>query len=96
MFVILHIYRIDAEEEDDSYGRLLNDEHKWPNCRPKVLEVDKRPHLCFFALTDLNINDELLYDYGDMGNFPWREVRYWHISALYMSFVDIHVCTVIT
>jgi len=62
--------------EDGSLGRLINDNHRKPNCRPKVQVVDGKPHLVFFAIKDISYGEELLFDYGDTGNFPWREVRY--------------------
>ena len=31
---------------DASLGRLVNDEHKKPNYKIKVIEVDGKPHLC--------------------------------------------------
>uniref|UniRef100_A0AAV2LKM4 SET domain-containing protein n=1 Tax=Knipowitschia caucasica TaxID=637954 RepID=A0AAV2LKM4_KNICA len=32
------IWSIDGGEEDGSFGRLVNDEHKLPNCRMKLIE----------------------------------------------------------
>lgn len=44
-------------------GRLVN--HSWhPNSKTKVIMVDGTPHLCFFALRDIEIGEEILYDYG--------------------------------
>ncbi|XP_076149546.1 N-lysine methyltransferase KMT5A-like [Alosa pseudoharengus] len=41
---------IDAALEDNSLGRLVNDDHKTPNCRMKLIEVDGKPHLCLLAM----------------------------------------------
>ncbi|KAL7842719.1 hypothetical protein SRHO_G00244080 [Serrasalmus rhombeus] len=63
---------IDAAREDGSFGRLVNDDHKHPNCRMKMIEVDGRPHLCLFAIEDIKEGDEITYDYGG-GDWPWRK-----------------------
>ncbi|XP_037398673.1 uncharacterized protein LOC108425310 [Pygocentrus nattereri] len=63
---------IDAAKEDGSFGRLVNDDHKHPNCRMKMIEVDGRPHLCLFAIEDIKEGDEITYDYGG-GDWPWRK-----------------------
>ncbi|KAI3375654.1 hypothetical protein L3Q82_003714 [Scortum barcoo] len=44
---------LDASLEDQSLGRLLNDEHKTPNCKMWPVEVDGMPHLCLFAIRDI-------------------------------------------
>ncbi|CAL8377415.1 unnamed protein product, partial [Gadus morhua 'NCC'] len=62
---------IDASREDESLGRLLNDQHKGPNCRMKKIDVDGMPHLCLFAIKDINEGDEITYDYGG-DDCPWR------------------------
>ncbi|XP_047669348.1 uncharacterized protein LOC125141181 isoform X2 [Tachysurus fulvidraco] len=62
---------IDAAKEDGSFGRLVNDDHKHPNCRMKKIEVDRRPHLCLFALKDIKQGQEITYDYGGT-DWPWR------------------------
>jgi len=63
---------LDATCDDGSLGRLVNDEHKKPNCVMKLVEVDNSPHLCLFALQDLHAGSELRYNYGE-GNFYWRK-----------------------
>lgn len=62
---------IDASREDESLGRLVNDQHKGPNCRMKKIDVDGMPHLCLFAIKDINEGDEITYDYGG-DDCPWR------------------------
>uniref|UniRef100_A0AAR2L5V7 SET domain-containing protein n=1 Tax=Pygocentrus nattereri TaxID=42514 RepID=A0AAR2L5V7_PYGNA len=54
---------------------LVNDDHKHPNCRMKMIEVDGRPHLCLFAIEDIKEGDEITYDYGG-GDWPWRKKVY--------------------
>nr|XP_034339442.1 N-lysine methyltransferase KMT5A-like isoform X2 [Crassostrea gigas] len=63
---------VDASKEDGSFGRLLNDDHINPNCRPKVMEIDEKPAICFFSLRPLSSNTELVYDYGPGNIYPWR------------------------
>ncbi|XP_036934179.1 uncharacterized protein LOC119008227 isoform X3 [Acanthopagrus latus] len=57
--------------EDDSLGRLVNDGHKSPNCKMKKLTVQGKPHLCLFAIEDIQAESEITYDYGE-SQWPWR------------------------
>ncbi|XP_049321904.1 uncharacterized protein LOC125782303 isoform X7 [Astyanax mexicanus] len=65
-------WSVDASVEDKSLGRLVNDEHKKPNCKIKVVEVDGMPTLCLFALRDILPGEEINYNYGD-SDWPWRK-----------------------
>ena len=67
-FVLLSI---DASREDGSLGRLVNDEHKGPNCQMKQIDVDGNPHLCLFVIKDISEGEEITYDYGG-DDCPWR------------------------
>ncbi|XP_056611035.1 uncharacterized protein LOC130427530 [Triplophysa dalaica] len=62
---------MDASKEDGSLGRLVNDEHKYPNCTIKTVEVNQQPHLCLFAVRDIEPGEEINYSYGD-SDWPWR------------------------
>ncbi|XP_067277872.1 histone-lysine N-methyltransferase set-1-like isoform X3 [Pseudorasbora parva] len=62
---------IDASEEDGSLGRLVNDNHKTPNCKVKKIVIEGKPHLCLFSVKDIAPGEELTYNYGD-ANPPWR------------------------
>ncbi|KAG7472086.1 hypothetical protein MATL_G00104710 [Megalops atlanticus] len=62
---------IDASREDESFGRLINDDHRHPNCRVKKIDVNGKPHLCLFALIDIKEGEEITYDYGGE-DCPWR------------------------
>lgn len=62
---------IDASRDDGSLGRLVNDEHRRPNCKMKRIDVNGKPHLCLFALGDIQEGSEITYDYGD-GDCTWR------------------------
>ena len=67
---------IDATDESERYGRLINHSMKLPNCLSKVVILEGKPRLIFVAKTDIAAGTELLYDYGDksknsvLGN-PW-------------------------
>ncbi|XP_056016478.1 serine-aspartate repeat-containing protein F-like [Ostrea edulis] len=61
---------IDATE-NRSFGRLLNDEHKKPNCKATIIEEDGKPHVYFVAVRDINTGEELRYNYGP-GIYSWR------------------------
>ncbi|XP_057687303.1 N-lysine methyltransferase KMT5A-A-like [Corythoichthys intestinalis] len=63
---------VDAAKEDDSLGRLVNDDHKHPNCKMKMIVTEGKPHLCLFALRDLDVGEEITYDYGP-ADWPWRK-----------------------
>jgi len=64
--------RIDASDEDGSFGRLVNDDHISPNTKMKKIIVDHVPRLCLIATQQINPGDEIAYDYGD-GDYPWRK-----------------------
>ncbi|XP_054908272.1 uncharacterized protein LOC129374093 [Poeciliopsis prolifica] len=63
---------IDASQEKNSLGRLVNDDHINPNCTMKKILVDGKPHLCLFANKDINPGEEITYNYGG-NDWPWRE-----------------------
>lgn len=64
-------FSIDASRDDGSFGRLVNDDHRHPNCRMKKIDVNGNPHLCLFALNDIKAGEEITYDYGGE-DYPWR------------------------
>jgi len=64
-------FRVDAAKEDDSLGRIANDSHKNPNSKMKTITVDRKPHLCLFAIKDISPGEEIMYNYGD-SDWPWR------------------------
>ncbi|XP_036408644.1 uncharacterized protein LOC118794489 [Megalops cyprinoides] len=70
-FICLQKYSIDAAREDDSMGRLVNDDHINPNCKMKRVMVEGKPHLCLFAVRDIPPGEEVTYNYGN-GDWPWR------------------------
>lgn len=74
--IFLILFSLDASEEDGSLGRLVNDNHKNPNCVMKKIIVDDKPHLCLFSLKKIEIGDEIDYNYGD-SKWPWRSKVNW-------------------
>lgn len=69
----LHLlFSVDASKEDGSLGRLINNNHKSPNAKMKKVIVNNRPHLCLFAIKEIEIGKEIEYNYGD-SNWTWRE-----------------------
>ena len=60
---------VDATAETPFKGRLLNHSVLKPNLRPKVLDFESFICVGLFALRDIEIGEELLYDYGDRS--PW-------------------------
>ncbi|MCJ8736636.1 hypothetical protein PDJAM_G00014750 [Pangasius djambal] len=63
-------YCIDASVDDGSLGRLVNDDSN-PNAKVKVISISRIPHLCLFALRDIQPGEEITYDYGGY-DLPWR------------------------
>lgn len=64
---------IDASREDGSFGRLVNDDHLYPNCKMKKIVSERKPHLCLFALRSINAGKEITYDYEGT-DWPWRKL----------------------
>jgi len=58
-------YCIDATSESGRYGRLVNHSCKTPNCVTKVVMLGETPRLILVAKQDIEVDTELLYDYGD-------------------------------
>ena len=70
------IWCIDATEETERLGRLLNHSKTEGNCRTQLFEIDSKPHLILIAARDINPGEEMLYDYGDRNknsiqSHPW-------------------------
>ncbi|XP_073716136.1 uncharacterized protein [Misgurnus anguillicaudatus] len=62
---------VDASKDDGSLGRLVNDDHVNPNSKMKIITVNRKPHLCLFAVKNISPGDEIMYNYGD-SDWPWR------------------------
>uniref|UniRef100_A0A3P9M1A8 SET domain-containing protein n=1 Tax=Oryzias latipes TaxID=8090 RepID=A0A3P9M1A8_ORYLA len=67
-----HQWCIDASKEDGSLGRLVNDNHKSPNCTMKKIVVNGKPHLCLFSVKKIEVGTEIDYNYGK-SKWPWRK-----------------------
>uniref|UniRef100_A0A8P4GA03 SET domain-containing protein n=1 Tax=Dicentrarchus labrax TaxID=13489 RepID=A0A8P4GA03_DICLA len=79
---------IDAAREDGSLGRLVNDDHNHPNCKMKKVISEGKPHLCLFALRDINVGEEITYDYGGT-DWPWRKKVGGPLTVTESSHADI-------
>uniref|UniRef100_A0A1I7UAL8 [histone H4]-lysine(20) N-methyltransferase n=1 Tax=Caenorhabditis tropicalis TaxID=1561998 RepID=A0A1I7UAL8_9PELO len=67
---------VDATEETEFKGRLINHSLLKPNLKTKVVEFNGKHFLIFVALRDIVSGEELLYDYGDRSSeaaedHPW-------------------------
>ncbi|KAJ4932442.1 hypothetical protein JOQ06_010864 [Pogonophryne albipinna] len=65
------LWCVDAAKEDESLGRLVNDDHRNPTAKMRQLSVQGKPHLCLFADRDISPGEEITYNYGD-SDWPWR------------------------
>ncbi|XP_013407625.2 uncharacterized protein K02A2.6-like [Lingula anatina] len=67
---------LDATETYSRAGRMVNDSPKPNAVVCKITLTKKRPaapHLVLFALKEINIGNEIVYDYGDSNNLYWRK-----------------------
>lgn len=70
-------WAIDATEDNKTFGRLINHSKLSPNIKPVIgTENYSKPYIYFHAIKDIEIGEELLYDYGDNSSsskivFPW-------------------------
>ena len=71
-------YAIDARQEDETKGRLINHSKKFPNVKPIVDSCLKKgnPVLFFKAIREVEKGTELLYDYQErrkavIQKYPW-------------------------
>lgn len=56
---------VDATKESPFKGRLVNHSALRPNLKTKVVEVGGMHHLILIAKRAIEVDEELLYDYGD-------------------------------
>ena len=67
-------FRLDATEEDNSLGRLVNDNNVDPSAIAKVCKVNGLLCICFYACRDISIGEEITFDYcgsKNVDDFPW-------------------------
>lgn len=67
---------MDATKESPYLGRLVNHSARKPNLKTKVIEIKSVPYLVLIAKRRIEVDEELLYDYGDrtrdaVENNPW-------------------------
>ncbi|KAK1790618.1 hypothetical protein P4O66_014494, partial [Electrophorus voltai] len=70
-YALFKCFSVDASVEDDSLGRLVNDDHVSPNSKMKTIMVVGKLHLCLFATRSISPGEEVTYKYGD-SEWPWR------------------------
>lgn len=58
----------DCHPDQDTYGRRLNHSRSNPNVKPRVFRLPlpggTRCHPLFLAVKDINVNEEIVWDYG--------------------------------
>ena len=57
-------------------GRMINHSKRKYNVRTKVMSIKEKPHLVLVAAREIEVGEELLYDYGERSKevtkvFPW-------------------------
>ena len=62
--------------QHEGLGKMVNDARK-PNCKMKKIVLNGKPHLCLFAITNIEPETELRYNYGDLpaSELFWRKVN---------------------
>ena len=56
---------IDATFNNGRCGRLINHSRLKPNCRIVKTTIGENPHLYFEAISEIEVEEELVYDYGE-------------------------------
>ena len=69
------IFSIDSTKAE-GMGRMVNHSRKKFNVRTKVISIQQKSCLILVAAKDIQVGDELLYDYGERSKevtktFPW-------------------------
>ncbi len=71
-FALLLLCRVDATAPKSryGYGRYVNHSRSDPNMNAKLIQTlgetgGKEEHLCFVAKRDIEVGEELLFDYGE-------------------------------
>lgn len=75
IFYNLYICSIDATD-CDRLCKFVNDAEKGSSNNNSVMKLEvfnNQPKLCLYASRDIEIGEELRYDYGEK-NLPWRKV----------------------
>jgi len=70
----LQYFSIDSTKEPaigPQFGRLVNHSKRYKNCKVQALDVNGEPRLCLFATRDIEVGEELLFDYGVP--LPWPD-----------------------
>ena len=75
LFDLIFLDSLDATRPTQYLGRLLNHSRRG-NCKTRVIGINNRPYLILEAARDIEVGEELLYDYGDrspesLEAYPW-------------------------
>ena len=65
-----NFFSIDATNHEN-LGKYVNDSSK-PNCKMNIIYHKDKPHLLLFAISDIQPNTEIRYNYGATGLW-WRK-----------------------
>lgn len=71
-FLKIFSHSTDAIKEDESLGRLVNDDQRDPNCKVKTIAV-KEKNSCLFGNQDISPEEDIAYNYGD-SSWPWQSM----------------------
>ena len=73
LFLYFSFSSIDGTNSD-RLGNMINDSKEAANCEVSIVIIHKVPHLCVFAIEDMECGEELRYDYADTpSNLWWRQ-----------------------
>ena len=70
---------MDATKDDGRFGRMINHSKSASNICAKVTTVNNTLRLWFAAAKEIEINEHLVYDYGDRRKrareaLPWLDI----------------------
>ncbi len=74
LLAVFSFFSVDASNSD-RLARFINDAPRQEaNCHAKTVFLVDKPRVLIFANKDIQVNEELRYDYG-VTDAPWRKVR---------------------
>ena len=56
---------VDAANDNGQLGRIINHSRTYANLKSEISTHNEKQHLVFFAKSDIQKGQELLFDYGD-------------------------------
>ncbi|KAL4234518.1 hypothetical protein ACF0H5_006161 [Mactra antiquata] len=80
------------------FGRMINDDHKKPNCKVVVEDNDGRPSLTIYSIRQITKGEEICFNYQD-SSVPWRKEQLRNLTkkcgGCYSPVFDSHTTHVI-